>query len=167
MCWHAVAPSPHQTFFRRRSVTLRSSAERYSIFRFLSLDSDHVPLDGATTDIARLTSLGWGEFARAYWFILLRPPDKTNPVVIELSDCVPGRRVLHRSRDRRRQDQPSSPLRLANFLKAVEANGPPAVLWFATIQAIECNQGLSDLAPKDCLIPTESIERVVWQIGEA
>src|ERR1700751_3035518 len=37
----------------------------------------------------------------------------------------------------------------------------PSVLWFAAIQGIKRNQDLADLAPKDCFIAAEAVERVV------
>jgi hypothetical protein len=39
-------------------------------------------------------------------------------------------------------------------------------LWFAAIQGIKRKQDLADLAPKDCFISAEAVERVVGQIGE-
>ena len=41
-----------------------------------------------------------------------------------------------------------------------------SVLWFAAIQRIERKQDLPDLAPKDCFISAEAVERVVGQIGK-
>jgi len=38
-------------------------------------------------------------------------------------------------------------------------------LWFATIQGIESKQDLAGLAPKDCFIPAQPVERVAWEIG--
>jgi hypothetical protein len=42
----------------------------------------------------------------------------------------------------------------------------PSVLWSAAIQGIKRNQDLADLAPKDCFVAAEAVERVVGQIGK-
>jgi hypothetical protein len=39
-------------------------------------------------------------------------------------------------------------------------------LWFAPIQGIKCNQDLTGLAPKGCLIAAQAIEREVGEIGQ-
>ena len=44
---------------------------------------------------------------------------------------------------------------------AAEMETAPSILWFAAIQGIKRNQDLADLAPKDCFIAVEAVERVV------
>ena len=46
------------------------------------------------------------------------------------------------------------------FSSAADAETAPSVMWFATIQCIESKQDLAGLAPKDCFISAESVERV-------
>ena len=42
----------------------------------------------------------------------------------------------------------------------------PSFLWFAAVQGVEGKQDLASLAPKDCLIAAEALEREVGQIGK-
>ena len=51
-------------------------------------------------------------------------------------------------------------------LPATDTETAPSFLWFAAIQGIESKQDLAGLAPKDCFIPAEAVERVAGQIGE-
>jgi len=42
----------------------------------------------------------------------------------------------------------------------------PSVLGFAAVKCIECEQDLAGLAPEDCFIPAETVERAAGQIGQ-
>jgi hypothetical protein len=53
------------------------------------------------------------------------------------------------------------------FLLVADAQTAPSFLRFAAIQGIECKESLANLAPKGCFIAAETIEREIWQIGQA
>jgi hypothetical protein len=52
------------------------------------------------------------------------------------------------------------------FLSAAATETSPSLLWFATIQGIECKHDLTGRAPKDCFILAQAVERVTGQIGK-
>ena len=46
----------------------------------------------------------------------------------------------------------------------IDTEAPCSFLWFAAIQGIERKQDLPGLAPKDCLIAAQAIQRGVGQM---
>ena len=52
-------------------------------------------------------------------------------------------------------------------MPATNPETAPSFYWFATIQCIESKQDLAGLAPKDCFIAAETVERAAGQIGQS
>jgi hypothetical protein len=84
-------------------------------------------------------------------------------------DLVGYRAYFHPVRSNNRLDERSSIVAASvgrQVLPATDTETTPSLLWFATMQCIESKQDLSGLAPKDCLIPAQPVERVARQIGK-
>jgi hypothetical protein len=52
------------------------------------------------------------------------------------------------------------------FSPAAEMELAPSFLWLTTVQCIERKQDLACLAPKNCFIAAEAVERAAGQMGE-